>query len=279
MMGAIQPSFQVSERTVNMKGMRVGGMKPRFVAFQRGFGIAPPSIGVNLAAGLHALLQKVANRDGIGSLGQRQAKASGLFHFLSMLVGVGDDFDGPENQRAMDCLGHAATPFSSDRAADNDFVGFHATGQARSRVAHPAPTQPVQNEPCCLVSASQLTLELLGTHSGGEGCNQVGRPKPVLDGKMAAMKKRSRRDRRLMSALLTFMRVPTQDPPTAGTVALRTAKSFRPTALRKILPAVRVTRKLLPEFTQAFRECRSWHLQYLRKPSTCIKWIIIMHEV
>ena len=44
-----------------------------------GFGIAPPSIGVNLAAGLHALLQKFANRNGIGSLGQRQAKASGLF--------------------------------------------------------------------------------------------------------------------------------------------------------------------------------------------------------
>jgi hypothetical protein len=96
---------------------------------------------------------------------------------------------------------------------------------------------------------------------------------------MAAMKKRSRRDRRLMSALLTFMRVPTQDPPTAGTVALRTAKSFRPTALRKILPAVRVTRKLLPEFTQAFRECRSWHLQYLRKPSTCIKWISISDNI
>jgi hypothetical protein len=97
MMGAIQPSFQVSERTVNLKGMRVGGMKPMFVAFQRGFGIPPPTIGVNLAAGGHTLLQKVANRDGIGSLGQRQAKASGLFHFLSMLVGVGDDFDGPEN--------------------------------------------------------------------------------------------------------------------------------------------------------------------------------------
>src|ERR1017187_7614099 len=77
MMGAIQPSFQVSERTVNMKGMRVGGMKHMFVAFQRGFGIAPPSIGVNVAAGLHALLQKVANRDGIGSLGQQIGRASG----------------------------------------------------------------------------------------------------------------------------------------------------------------------------------------------------------
>src|ERR1039457_7518845 len=207
----------------------------------------------------------------------RRPPRSTLFPYTTLFRS--DDFDGPENQRAMDCLGHAATPFSSERAADNDFVGFHATGQARSCVAHHAPTQSVQNEPRRLVSASQLTLELLGTHSGGEGGNQVGRPKPVLDGKMAAMKKRSRRDRRLMSALLTFMRVPTQDPPTAGTVALRTAKSFRPTALRKILPAVRVTRKLLMEFTQAFRECRSWHLQYLRKPSTCIKWISILRFI
>ena len=94
MMGAIQPSFHVSERTVNIKGMSVGGMKPMFVVFQRGFGIAPPSIGVNLAAGIHILLQKVANRDSIGSPGQRQAKASGLFHFFSMLVGAGDDFVG-----------------------------------------------------------------------------------------------------------------------------------------------------------------------------------------
>ena len=250
-----------------------------FVAFQRSFGIAPPSISVNLTAGIHALLQKVANRDSIGSLGQRQAKASGLFHFLSMLVGVGDDFDGPENQRAMGCLGHAAPPFTPDRAADYYFVGFHATCQARSRVAHHAPTQTVQNEPRRLVSASQLTLELLGTHSGGEGCNQGGRPKPVLDGKMAAMKQRSRRDRSLMSALLTFMRVPTQEPPTAGTGALRTAESFRPTGLRKILPAVCVTRKLLPEFTQAFRKCRSRHWQFLRKPSTCIKWISILADM
>src|SRR5664279_634573 len=95
-------------------------------------------------------------------------------------------------------------------------------------------------------------------------------------GRLAAMQQRSRRDRRLMPALLTFMRVPTQEPPTARIIALRTAKSFRPTTLRKILPAVRVTRKSLPEFTQAFRECRSWHLQYLRKPSTCIKWISIL---
>ena len=55
MMGAIEPSFQVSERTVNVKGMRVGGMKPMFVTFQSGLGIAPPSIGVNLAPGFHAL--------------------------------------------------------------------------------------------------------------------------------------------------------------------------------------------------------------------------------
>jgi hypothetical protein len=95
---------------------------------------------------------------------------------------------------------------------------------------------------------------------------------------MAAMKQRSRRDRRLMSALLTFMRVPIQYPPTAGTAALRTAEAFRPTALRKILPAVRVTRKPLPEFTQAFRECRSWHLQFLRQLQTCIKWISIYRE-
>jgi hypothetical protein len=192
-----------------------------------------------------------------------------------MLIGVGDDFDGPKNQGAMGGLGHASPSFPSDRATNNDFVGFHATCQAGSRVANHTPTQAMQNEPRRLVTASQLTLELLGTHAGGKGCNQVGRPKPILDGKMTAMKKRSSSDRRLMSALLTFMRVPTQEPPTAGTVALRTAKSFRPTALRKILPAVRVTRKPLPEFTQPLRECRSWHSQDLRKPSTCIKWISI----
>ena len=171
----------------------------------------------------------------------------------------------------MGCLGHAAPSFTPDRAADYHFVGFHATGQARTRVAHHAPTQPVQNEPRRLVSASQLTLELLGTHSGGKGGNQVGRPKPVLDGKMAAMKQRSCRDRHLMSALLTFMRGPTQEPPTARTVALRTTKSFRQTALRKICPAVGVARKSLPKFTQAFRKCRSWHSQQLQKQPTCIK--------
>ena len=275
MMGAIEPGFQVSERTVNVKGVRIGGVKPVFVVFHRSFGVAPPSISVDLAAGFHAFVQEVANRDGVGLPSQRQAEAAGLFHFLSMLIGVGDDFDGPKNQGAMGCLGHASPSFPSDGATDNDFIGFHATCQAGSRIANHTPTQAMQNEPRRLVTASQLTLELLGTHTGGEGCNQVGRPKPILDGKMTAMKKRSRSDRRLMSALLTFMRVPTQEPPTAGTVALRTAKSFRPTALRKILPAVRVARKPLPEFTQPLRECRSWHSQDLRKPSTCIKWISI----
>jgi hypothetical protein len=73
-------------------------MKPVFVVFHRSFGVALPSISVDLAAGFHAFVQEVANRDGVGLPSQRQAEASSLFHFLSMLIGVGDDFDGPKNR-------------------------------------------------------------------------------------------------------------------------------------------------------------------------------------
>ena len=131
MVGAVQPGFKVSEGAVNMKGMRVGRMKLMFVALQSGFGVAPPSIGKNLAPRLHALLQKATDRDSIRTLRQCQAKSSGFFHLVSMLVGVGDDFNSPENQGAMHRLNRAPPFFPSDWAADNDFVGFHAISLRR----------------------------------------------------------------------------------------------------------------------------------------------------
>jgi len=140
----------------------------------------------------------------------------------------------------------------------------------RDRVSLTMPDAAGAKQTTRLVSASQLTLELLGTHSGGEGCNQVGRPKPVLDGRWLD-EERSRRDRRLMSALLTFMRVPTQDHQLQGTVALRTAKSFGHRLCEKILPASSASlENFCRNSPQSFRNVGSCILQYLRKPSTCI---------
>ena len=40
-MVAIEPSFQVSESAVNVRGVRIGGMKRVLLAFHRSFGVAP----------------------------------------------------------------------------------------------------------------------------------------------------------------------------------------------------------------------------------------------
>jgi len=68
--GAVEPSFEVAEGAMNMKGVRLGIVQFMVITCQRGFGITLPAIGIDHAPGLDVTGEKTADGHRIGTLGQ-----------------------------------------------------------------------------------------------------------------------------------------------------------------------------------------------------------------
>ena len=129
MVSAVEPSFEITEGTVDMKRMSLGLMQYMAVAGQGRLGIAFPSIRVNLTARLHMSRKKCANRNGIGPLRYRQPKPPGFLHATPLIVGIHNHFHRPKDQRGFFILGDATACFSPNRPPDNDLIGFHTPAQ------------------------------------------------------------------------------------------------------------------------------------------------------
>ena len=231
MMSTVKPRFQVPESPVDVERMGFGMMMLMAVACEGRRRVTLPLIGANLRARLHVFLQKTADRTRIGSGSHGQTQSSGFFHVAAMLVGIGDHFHRAENQGAVRCRRHAPAFFTSDRAADDDLVGFHASAEPGAGLVDHGAAQPVQQIPGGFVAAPHLPLQLRRAHTGSVRGHQLRGPEPLAQRKMGAMQDGARCDRGLLTTLGAFINLPSGFEPMRLCVTTRADKPFRPAAL------------------------------------------------
>ena len=237
MMSAIEPCFEIAESPVDVECMGFGMMVLVAIACEGRRRITLPLIGANLRARLHVFFQEAADRTRIGSGSHGQAQPSGFFHVAAVLVAIGDHFHRAKDQGAVRRRRHASSRFTSDGAADNGLVGFHASAQAGAGLVDHGAAQPVQQIPGGFVAASHLPLQLCRAHAGSMRGHQVRRPKPFAQREVGAVHEGARCCGDLMTATLTLVLKASGLNPAGLTAALRTDKAFRPATAGQILKA------------------------------------------
>ena len=141
MMSSVEPRLEVTQSPVNVKGLGFGMMEIVSIACQGRRRVPLPLIGGDFTARFHVFLQKATDGGRIGTLGHGQAQPSGFFHIAAMLVGIGDHLHRAKDQRAVLRRRYAPTSFTSDRASDDDLVGFDSPLQASAGLIHHGPAQ------------------------------------------------------------------------------------------------------------------------------------------
>ena len=274
MMRTIEPCLEISESPVDVCSPHSWRL-PVAIVRKRGFGVSFPAIGPNRRSFGYILHQKLPYQLLVSLSRNGQADAARPLCGLSMLVGIADHFNSPENQRFCCQSGHASATSSFDGASHDRFIGFNLPLQPGSCVTDHRTPQTVQHEPSSLVLASKLSLQLLSTEPRRMRRHQVSRPEPLLDTDMATMHRRASRGRRSSAAAPALIPERFLDHPILLAATIRTDEALRPSALRQVLQAGHIRGELPPKLPQCPWKCWPRHEPMVRHRRTLVKYISI----
>ena len=277
-MRTIEPRLEIAEGSVDVCRPRSWRL-PVAIVRKRRFRVPLPSISPNCRSRGYILCQKLPNRLLVSLSRNGQANAVRPLGGLSMLVGIAHHFNGPENQRLCGRSSHTTAAFPFNGASHDRFIGFNVPLQRGSCVTDHRTPQTVQHEPSGPVRASYLTFKLLGAEPRRMCCHQIGCPKPLLNAHMASMHRRASRRRCTPTTPRALISERLIDHPMLPAPTVRTYKSIRPPALRQILPAGGIGRKLPPKLPQGFRKSWPSHVPTVTNGRTLVKCISIFQRI
>ena len=274
-MRAIQPCFEIAECSMNVRCPHSWSLIV-IVSRQCRFGVPPPPVRSDTGSLLNILGKELLYGLPIGSGGRGQADATCLLRILSSLVSIVNHFNSSKNQRFRRQIGDGAATLSPDGTADNCFISLDKASQFRTYFVNHRSAQPVKQEPRSLVSASNLTFQLLGAKTRSMRGDKIGRPEPLLNRDAGSVQNSSGRGRGLTPARFAFIAVASGLDPEFVHPALRAPKSLRPPALSQIFKACLLIRKAFAKFPE--RPWKSWpnHAPKIPETPTGVKWISIL---
>jgi hypothetical protein len=267
MMGPIDPCFEVTENTMDMRGHPMGSLGganhpyPMFVTHKSVVGITAPAIRSKCRPGFDILSQKMTDTHLTGIVQGRKPKPPGTFTALPAFVFIRQHLDGTDHQGLVFGRRHTTTSLAFCRAADDRLIGFEQAGEAASvLVDHPLPESMQQMPGGCIAGIAQLPLDLDGADSRGVSRNQIGGPEPLLDGDVRTVHHGAGCGRGLVAAISAQKQCPSFQEGARLAGALWANETLRPPASNEIFQARFLSRKLLAERSKVPGILRSAHV-------------------